>query len=356
MFRKQLFAIAAITTVGIAPLAQADQHQEDRWYVAPFGSFVRTGGDRGAKDGWGAGLGIGKAINDHFNVELRGFYQGFSSDGSKLGGRDGRWDLAGGTAEVQYYLTRGKFSPYTVIGVGAMNTSTNGNSGIGFIGEAGAGFTYELHDNFLLRSDVRYRYNQNFNAKLQPGTEEFHDMVVNVGFVVPFGSKHAAPAPAAPAAPVVEAAPVDNCATLDSDADGVSNCEDKCPATIAGSKVDATGCAISLELKGVNFRHDSAELTPNAMTILDAVADNLVAYPQKSDIEVHGHTSSEGTDKHNLKLSKRRSQSVVKYLQQKGVSNRLIAKGFGESHPVADNSTEMGREQNRRVELVWTGN
>lgn len=354
MFRKQFIALAALTTVGIAPFAQADQHQEDRWYVAPFGSFVKPGGDRGAKNGWGGGIGIGKAINDHFNVELRGFYQGLSANGPQADRNEGRWDLAGGSADVQYYITRGKFSPYTVIGLGAMNTSTNGNSGIGLVGEAGAGFTFELHDNFLLRSDVRYRYNQNFNAKLQPGTEEFHDLVVNVGFVVPFGPKYVAPP--APVQPVAAVAPMDNCATQDSDADGVSNCEDKCPATIAGSKVDAQGCAIRLELKGVNFRHDSAELTPNAKSILDSVAENLIAYPQKSDIEVHGHTSSEGTNSHNLKLSKRRSESVVNYLQQKGVANRLIAKGFGESNPIADNNTEIGREQNRRVELVWTGN
>ncbi|MEQ1531450.1 MAG: OmpA family protein, partial [Methylococcales bacterium] len=342
------------TTVGIAPIAQADNHQDDRWYVAPFGSYVRPGGDRGAKDGWGGGLGIGKMLNDHFNVELRGFYQGLSTDGPQVGRNQGRWDMTGGTADVQYYINRGKFSPYTVIGLGAMNTSTNGDSGVGFIGEAGAGATYELHDNFLLRGDVRYRYNHNFNAKLQPGTDEFHDMVVNVGFVVPFGAKHAAAE--APVTPAAEPAPVDNCATLDSDGDGVSNCVDKCPSTIAGSKIDSQGCAISLELKGVNFKYDSAVLTTEAMTILDTVAESLVAYPQKSDIEVHGHTSSEGTVSHNLKLSKRRSQSVANYLKQKGVANRLYAKGYGESQPIADNSTEEGKHQNRRVELIWTGN
>jgi len=68
---------------------------------------------------------------------------------------------------------------------------------------------------------------------------------------------------------------------------------------------------------------------------------------------VHGHTSSEGSDSHNLKLSQRRSQSVVSYLKQKGVTNKLTARGYGEKLPVADNSTQEGRELNRRVELVW---
>jgi len=90
------------------------------------------------------------------------------------------------------------------------------------------------------------------------------------------------------------------------------------------------------------------------MAILDGVAENLIAYPQKNDIEVHGHTSSEGTTRHNQRLSERRSQSVVNYLAKKGVTNRLYARGFGEDRPIADNSTEEGRSQNRRVELIWT--
>jgi OOP family OmpA-OmpF porin len=54
------------------------------------------------------------------------------------------------------------------------------------------------------------------------------------------------------------------------------------------------------------------------MHILDGVAASLIKYPEKVDIEVHGHTSSEGSDQHNLKLSQKRSQSVVNYLKLKG--------------------------------------
>jgi len=350
MIKKHLIALAVASTSMISLAAQAGDFQDDRWYVAPFGSFIQPGGDRNAKGGWGGGLGVGKIINEHFNVELKGFYQGLSTDG----GRNGRWDLTGGTADAQYFIFRDKFSPYTVLGLGAMNSSTNGDSGVGFIGEAGAGFTYELHDNFLLRSDVRYRYNNNFNADLQPGTNEFHDLVVNVGFVVPLGAKHkAAPKLDVPVTPAAVVAPAPSCSTLDSDNDGINDCNDACAGTIAGAKVDVNGCPVSLELKGVNFKVDSAVLTPNAKSILDGVAQNLINFPQKNDIEVHGHTSSEGSDSHNQKLSQRRSQSVVSYLKQKGVTNRLTARGYGEKQPVADNSTQEGRELNRRVELVW---
>lgn len=348
MIKKYVLAFALLIGLGLAASAQAkEEFLDNRWYVAPFGSYVNPGGDRNSDNaGYGAGLGIGKIINEHFNVEIRGFYNGFDDKTNRFPQKNGQWDLAGGTADLQYYFWRDKFSPYTVAALGGMNSYVRGKSGAGFIGEVGAGFTYELLDNLLLRSDVRYRYNNNFDANLtRDNQDEYHDMIVNVGFVIPLGPKPK------PAAPVEPAAP--DCSTLDSDSDGVNDCIDQCPGTMAGSKVNEQGCPLSLELKGVNFEYDSAKLTPTAMSILDGVAENLIAYPSKNDIEVRGHTSSEGSNKYNMRLSQRRSQSVVDYLSMKGVTNRLTAHGYGEDMPIADNSTEAGREQNRRVELVW---
>lgn len=354
MLKKHVLAVATLTSVSFMPLlAQASDYQDNRWYVSPFGSFVRTGGDRSANDGWGGGMGIGKIIDKHFNVELRGFHQ-------EMGARNGLTSFTGGTADLQYYFQRETFSPYTVIGLGGMNSCVSANCGAGIIGEAGVGFSYELHDNLSIRSDVRYRYNNNLNAHIQPGTDEFHDMVVNVGFVIPFGPKPGAKvevAEAEPVQPVIAPAPApaQDCSALDSDADGVNDCNDQCPSTISGSEVDPQGCPIRLELKGVEFRLNSAELTVPARIVLDKVAKDLINYPEKSDIEVQGHTSSEASDAYNLKLSQRRSQSVAKYLKSRGVTNKLYAKGYGESQPIASNNTEEGREKNRRVELVWMG-
>jgi len=351
MLKKYIFVIAYLSSVGFLPAAYAkEEFLDNRWYVAPFGSYVNPGGDRHSNnEGYGAGMGFGKIIDEHFNVELRGFYNGFDDRTNRFPQKNGQWDLVGGTVDLQYYFMRDKFSPYGVIAAGGMNSNVNGRSGAGIIGEVGTGFTYEIFDNLLFRSDVRYRYNNNFDANLTPTrhTNEYHDMIVNVGFVIPFGPK--------PQAAVATAEPVVDCSTLDSDSDGVNDCIDTCPGTLAGAKVDSQGCPISVELKGVNFEFDSAQLTGTAMTILDGVAENLMAYPQKTDIEVRGHTSSEGTNKYNMRLSQRRSQSVVDYLSQKGVTNRLTAHGYGEEMPIADNSTEQGREQNRRVELVWFG-
>jgi OOP family OmpA-OmpF porin len=269
--------------------------------------------------------------------------------------------MAGGTADLQYYFFRDKFSPYAVVGAGAANTSSENGDNIGFIGEAGLGFTYEICDGFLLRSDVRYRYNNNFGGSNDnnnlllannSNSDDFNEMVVNVGFVIPLGDKGEKPAPRIEL-PVVRPTPVADCSTKDDDHDGVNNCLDQCAGTMSGAKVDAHGCPISLEIKGVQFKHDSAELTPNAKVILDGVAHSLIAYPQKNDLEVQGHTSSEGTDAYNQRLSQKRSQSVATYLKHKGVKNRLTAHGYGESQPITDNNTEAGKSRNRRVELIW---
>jgi len=348
MLKQKQWVIVSLVGAGCLPLAQAaDRLDDNRWYVAPFASFVNTGGDRRAADGWGGGVGVGKMIDEHFNAELRGFYQGF-------GGDNGPWDLAGGTADLQYYFFRDTFSPYAVVGVGGMNTCASANCGVGLIGEAGVGASYEVNDHLLIRSDVRYRYNNNLNAHVQAGTDEFHDMTVNLGVVIPFGDK---PKYVAKSETRMETAPVVaakvDCSKLDADADGVNDCLDKCPGTIKGAMVDAKGCAVRLILRGQHFEYDSAELSLNAKELLDAVAKDLIAFPQKNEIEVQGHASSEGTDSYNMRLSQRRAHSVVEYLKMKGVSNKLSAKGYGETQPIADNATEAGKSENRRVELIW---
>lgn len=350
MLKKNLLTIASLTGMAFLPLAQAeDQIPDDRWYVAPFASFVHTGGDRGADDGWGAGLGVGKMLDRHFNVELRGFYNEFEGYAKNQFHRD--WELAGGTADVQYFFMRDTFSPYVVAGVGGMNTNGLYNrSAVGIIAETGLGFTYEILDNFLLRSDVRYRFNNNFGAEFGRTTDTFHDMVVNVGFVIPFGDKPSGMPQAEAPIPVAQAV---DCSTLDSDADGINDCLDQCPGTIKGSNIDNSGCPVRLVLKGQHFNYDSAELTLTAQGLLDEVAASLVNYPQKNDIEVQGHASSEGADNYNMRLSQRRSESVVEYLKSKGVTNKLIARGYGETQPIADNGTEAGKAENRRVELIW---
>jgi OOP family OmpA-OmpF porin len=160
---------------------------------------------------------------------------------------------------------------------------------------------------------------------------------------------------------------------VDTDGDGIPDSKDKCPTVYAKT---ADGCPVAepvaepapapvpapapavapvpkkLELEGVNFDHDKATLREDAHPILDQAAEGLKEWGNVN-IEVAGYTDSRGKDKYNLKLSQRRAEAVRAYLITKGIAaDRLTAKGFGETNPVADNKTAEGRFKNRRVELI----
>ena len=140
---------------------------------------------------------------------------------------------------------------------------------------------------------------------------------------------------------------------LDSDGDGVVDALDQCPNTPKGDKVDAKGCTLpsTIQLKGVNFDNDSAAIRADAKPILDEAVATLKRYPQIR-VEVAGHTDDRSSEAYNLDLSQRRAQAVADYFVQMGIeAARLVPKGYGETAPVADNTSAAGRAENRRVEL-----
>lgn len=107
-----------------------------------------------------------------------------------------------------------------------------------------------------------------------------------------------------------------------------------------------------LVLEGVNFDFDKATLRQEDVSDLDKNVEALKAWGDVN-IEVAGHTDSMGSDAYNMKLSQLRAEAVRNFLISRGVSaDRLTAKGYGESLPVADNATDEGRFKNRRVELT----
>jgi len=178
---------------------------------------------------------------------------------------------------------------------------------------------------------------------------------------------------------------------LDTDGDGIVDGLDKCPDTPAGRKVNAQGCELDtdgdgivdgldkcptifaktadgcpepvvvpapvaapqkLVLGDVLFETNKATLTQDATGTLDQAAASLQEWGHVK-VEVAGYTDDRGTPEYNEKLSLRRADAVRTYLIGKGVdADRLTAKGYGESSPVADNTTVEGRSANRRVELV----
>jgi outer membrane protein OmpA-like peptidoglycan-associated protein len=101
----------------------------------------------------------------------------------------------------------------------------------------------------------------------------------------------------------------------------------------------------------LTFDVDRSDVKGQFVPTLRDVASVLRDYPQTT-VDVYGHADSTGADDYNQSLSERRAMAVSAILMQGGViGQRLIATGFGESQPIADNGTEYGRERNRRVEV-----
>lgn len=102
----------------------------------------------------------------------------------------------------------------------------------------------------------------------------------------------------------------------------------------------------------ITFDFGQSTLKPQFFGVLTNLADTLNQFPD-TRIQIAGHTDNVGSDASNLQLSQQRANSVRTYLASAGVApQRMQAVGFGESRPVADNSTDAGRAQNRRVEIT----
>lgn len=105
-------------------------------------------------------------------------------------------------------------------------------------------------------------------------------------------------------------------------------------------------------MEKVQFEVDQAIIQPVSYQLLDDVALVIKENPQIKRISIEGHASAEGDDWHNLDLSDRRAKAVRDYLIQHAVDQtKLVATGYGETRPIADNNTQEGRERNRRVEF-----
>lgn len=123
--------------------------------------------------------------------------------------------------------------------------------------------------------------------------------------------------------------------------------------TILATRDTARG--LIANMSDVLFKTGSFELLPGARERLAKVSGIVIAHPGLH-LEVEGHTDSVGGDDYNQKLSENRAQAVRDYLVQQGISdNSVVFRGLGKTQPVATNDTAEGRQQNRRVELVLSG-
>jgi outer membrane protein OmpA-like peptidoglycan-associated protein len=153
----------------------------------------------------------------------------------------------------------------------------------------------------------------------------------------------------------------------DADGDGVVDGVDQCPDTTPGLKVDATGCPIEvveretelldtgmIRIENINFETAKSDIMAESYPTLDVVATVLKKWPELR-IEVGGHTDARGSDGYNQRLSQQRAQAVYDYLARTAPELRqdqFSVKGYGESRPVAPNTTDLNMAKNRRVEFV----
>ncbi len=327
--KKQAILAAGLTALyGVAGAQELDT----RWYLSGGLSYTFADDERediapglDVDDAPGGFVGIGKAVNEWLNLELNLKGQQFDLDSA------GEWKQYGGTLDGLFFFNRNPgFAPFAVLGVGALHTDISGGfDETSTVVEAGLGFMRDIDDDGAkLRVEARHRWD--FADLDVPGVDDtFGDWVVMAGVSIPIGARpQAAPAPR-PVAEVVAPRPVPT--------------------------PEPTPVTETVVLKGVNFCFDCDTLSEQAQRTLDGNAMALINKRPNATFEIAGHTDSVGSDSYNQDLSQRRAVSVRNYLVDQGVdADRMTANGYGESQPVADNSTESGRAQNRRVELRIT--
>jgi len=153
---------------------------------------------------------------------------------------------------------------------------------------------------------------------------------------------------------------------LDTDGDGYNDDVDRCPydAEDFDGDEDEDGCPdvdkrvvieknfIKISEK-IYFEFGKAIIQERSFSLIDEIAETVVANPQLKKIRIEGHTDDVGSDLANLKLSQSRADSVVDALVTRGVErSRLDGVGFGEMRPIESNETDDGRAANRRVEFI----
>jgi uncharacterized protein YidB (DUF937 family) len=129
---------------------------------------------------------------------------------------------------------------------------------------------------------------------------------------------------------------------------------DRATAALAGLKsgFSAGDLVKALNLMNIYFETDSAKITADSMEVLQRAADAIKGAPSGTRIEVGGHTDNTGDAAANVTLSQQRADAVMAKLIELGVPSAvLIAKGYGQDKPIADNNTEEGRASNRRIEF-----
>ncbi|HEY8519899.1 MAG TPA: OmpA family protein [Gammaproteobacteria bacterium] len=287
------------------------------WEAQSFGSLIETGND---------------LLSDHYQYGV-GFDMGYR------------------------FLHGDRTTPYVLVGLGAVRNDVlpEADEDTDFFSNVAVGFMTRGLGKAAVRIRGEARYIRD-DLETSAGFSGMNDWRIGLGVVLPLGGR-VVEREVVRERVVTERVEVPAPAEItDSDNDGVPDQIDRCPGTLAGLATDNRGCAAqsgaqTLRLEGVTFEFNSAQLTPEATETLLEVAEALRGEPDLR-AEIAGHTDSSGADDYNLRLSQQRADAVLTFLANQGIDrSRLVARGYGETQPVADNSTEAGRARNRRVEF-----
>lgn len=305
-----------------------------------------------------------------YNFHLR--YQPSASDALQLNYQDYEFentDLGANVIDLMWINRLNQHDRLTpIIGIGAGVADFHDLGGfrddLKFAGRFRLGFEYALTDDLFASVTADYQYigmmphqdeDDDNNSRQIPG-KEVHALVPQANLTWFWGhdkeageDKKSEPAPAT--VPVAAAA-----TTTDSDGDGVSDQSDKCPATAAGSTVNAYGCLpeekANIELE-VLFATGNATIPPASQVAIQDLGNFMRNHPE-TKVEIQGHTDNTGNKTRNKALSQERADAVQTFLVEKmGVqASRVTAYGYGDEKPVAGNNTIEGRNKNRRVMAV----
>lgn len=331
------------------------ERRDNRPYLNVLPYLFIPDEDRGTDhESIGGAVGLGWHLNHGLDIELQLFGTVIETD---AGAFTDFYQLGGGVDLRYRFLPDRQVSPFVLGGIGVVDNDVipDSQDDTTFFANVGLGFvTRDIADLGLrIRGEARYIYDDfSYEAFGFGPNSGMDDVRVSLGIEIPLGKKVVE---REVVREVVREKVVEVPAKItDSDGDGVPDQSDQCPNTMKGLRVDNRGCAEknqTLRLEGVNFELDSARLTLNAREVLDRVVRTLQGQPTLR-VQIAGHTDSTGSAAYNQQLSQERAVSVRSYLVSAGIESfRLVARGYGETQPVASNETEYGRARNRRVEF-----
>ena len=281
------------------------------------------------------GVRLGLDLTDSFAMEAVGHWV-YSKD--RLG--DDHVNAWTYRLDLLYnFMPRSKVVPYLAVGGGGqyVDYEFGQNSNNGLV-NFGGGFKFFMTDDFALRLDARHILNF-VNEEWDNDIARNWEYSAGLSFL--FGGRQ--PAAAAVTSPVTKPAP----ATAEPEAQPEPPLQ---PVPAAEPTPGHYKYCITLQGE---YDIDQAVIRPENYEEIAEVGNFMKKFPTTTAV-IEGHTDNVGTYNHNMDLSQRRAESIVNHLVTKfGIDrSRLSAKGYGYSRPIADNSTEEGRQKNRRIEAI----